>query len=134
MHAHGFRWRTLLVGLMHGMAGCAALLVLAVSLASRSRILARTREGSAAFRRRNRTASCKRAKMARHGRRRWAILFCAWDTHRICRETQVVRHSAPKEPAVDDDQTRHDQSHPGEFEWFQSCTQKRGTKQKRTDR
>ena len=30
-HAHGFRWRTLLVGLMHGMAGSAALLVLAVS-------------------------------------------------------------------------------------------------------
>src|ERR1043165_6904463 len=27
-HAHGFRWRTLLVGLMHGMAGSAALLVL----------------------------------------------------------------------------------------------------------
>jgi hypothetical protein len=34
MHAHGFRWRTLLVGLMHGMAGSAALLVLAVSQAS----------------------------------------------------------------------------------------------------
>jgi hypothetical protein len=33
-HAHGFRWRTLLVGLMHGMAGSAALLVLAVSQAS----------------------------------------------------------------------------------------------------
>ena len=32
-HAHGFRWRTLLVGLMHGMAGSAALLVLAVSRA-----------------------------------------------------------------------------------------------------
>jgi hypothetical protein len=31
VHAHGFRWRTLLVGLMHGMAGSAALLVLAVS-------------------------------------------------------------------------------------------------------
>ena len=31
---HGFRWRTLLVGLMHGMAGSAALLVLAVSQAS----------------------------------------------------------------------------------------------------
>jgi cytochrome c biogenesis protein CcdA len=31
MHQHGFRWRTLLVGLMHGMAGSAALLVLAVS-------------------------------------------------------------------------------------------------------
>jgi len=29
-HAHGFRWRTLMVGLMHGMAGSAALLVLAV--------------------------------------------------------------------------------------------------------
>src|SRR2546425_12180519 len=33
-HAHGFRWRSLLVGLMHGMAGSAALLVLAVSQAS----------------------------------------------------------------------------------------------------
>jgi cytochrome c biogenesis protein CcdA len=33
-HAHGFRWRTLLVGLVHGMAGSAALLVLAVSQAS----------------------------------------------------------------------------------------------------
>jgi cytochrome c biogenesis protein CcdA len=32
-HAHGFRWRTLLVGLMHGMAGSAALLVLTVSRA-----------------------------------------------------------------------------------------------------
>jgi hypothetical protein len=32
-HDHGFRWRTLLVGLMHGMAGSAALLVLAVSQA-----------------------------------------------------------------------------------------------------
>ena len=32
-HAHGFRWRTLAVGLMHGMAGSAALLVLAVSQA-----------------------------------------------------------------------------------------------------
>lgn len=32
-HEHGFRWRTLLVGLMHGMAGSAALLVLAVSQA-----------------------------------------------------------------------------------------------------
>jgi len=32
-HAHGFRWRTLLVGLMHGMAGSAALLMLAVSQA-----------------------------------------------------------------------------------------------------
>jgi high-affinity nickel permease len=30
-HAHGFRWRSLLVGLMHGMAGSAALLVLAVA-------------------------------------------------------------------------------------------------------
>lgn len=30
-HEHGFRWRTLLVGLMHGMAGSAALLVLAVT-------------------------------------------------------------------------------------------------------
>ena len=33
-HGHGFRWRTLLVGLIHGMAGSAALLVLAVSQAS----------------------------------------------------------------------------------------------------
>lgn len=33
-HAHGFRWRTLLIGLMHGMAGSAALLVLALSQAS----------------------------------------------------------------------------------------------------
>jgi high-affinity nickel-transport protein len=33
-HPHGFRWRTLLVGLMHGMAGSAALLMLAVSKAS----------------------------------------------------------------------------------------------------
>ena len=33
-HAHGFRWRTLLVGLMHGMAGSAALLVLTLSQAS----------------------------------------------------------------------------------------------------
>src|SRR5450432_2488815 len=33
-HAPGFRWRTLLVGLMHGMAGSAALLVLAVTQAS----------------------------------------------------------------------------------------------------
>jgi high-affinity nickel permease len=32
-HAHGFRWRSLLVGLMHGMAGSAALLVLAASQA-----------------------------------------------------------------------------------------------------
>jgi cytochrome c biogenesis protein CcdA len=30
-HKHGFRWRSLFVGLMHGMAGSAALLVLAVS-------------------------------------------------------------------------------------------------------
>jgi hypothetical protein len=34
VHDHGFRWRTLLVGLMHGMAGSAALLVLAVTQAS----------------------------------------------------------------------------------------------------
>ena len=33
-HIHGFRWRTLVVGLMHGMAGSAALLVLAVSQAT----------------------------------------------------------------------------------------------------
>src|ERR1700704_4137470 len=33
-HDHGFRWRTLLVGLMHGMAGSAALLVLTVTQAS----------------------------------------------------------------------------------------------------
>ena len=33
-HAHGFRWRTLLVGLMHGMAGSAALLLLVVSQAA----------------------------------------------------------------------------------------------------
>ncbi|MHC2333819.1 HoxN/HupN/NixA family nickel/cobalt transporter [Bradyrhizobium sp. USDA 4454] len=32
-HVHSFRWRTLLVGLMHGMAGSAALLVLTVSQA-----------------------------------------------------------------------------------------------------
>jgi len=32
-HAHGFRWRTLLVGLMHGMAGSAALVVLTVTQA-----------------------------------------------------------------------------------------------------
>jgi len=32
-HVHGFRWRTLAVGLMHGMAGSAALLVLAASQA-----------------------------------------------------------------------------------------------------
>ena len=32
-HSHGFRWRSLLVGLMHGMAGSAALLVLTVSQA-----------------------------------------------------------------------------------------------------
>ena len=34
VHEHGFRWRTLLVGLMHGLAGSAALLVLAVTQAS----------------------------------------------------------------------------------------------------
>ena len=34
VHEHGFRWRSLLVGLMHGMAGSAALLVLAVSQAA----------------------------------------------------------------------------------------------------
>src|SRR5947207_2548021 len=34
MHEHGFRWRTLLVGLIHGLAGSAALLVLTVSQAS----------------------------------------------------------------------------------------------------
>jgi cytochrome c biogenesis protein CcdA len=33
-HEHGFRWRTLLVGLVHGMAGSAALLVLAATQAS----------------------------------------------------------------------------------------------------
>jgi cytochrome c biogenesis protein CcdA len=33
LHAHGFCWRTLLVGLMHGMAGSAALLLLTVSQA-----------------------------------------------------------------------------------------------------
>jgi len=33
-HAHGFRWRALLVGLMHGMAGSAALLVLAAAQAA----------------------------------------------------------------------------------------------------
>ena len=33
-HDHGFRWRTLLVGLMHGMAGSAALLLLTVSQAA----------------------------------------------------------------------------------------------------
>src|SRR3954447_11158244 len=31
LHQHGFRWRSLLVGLMHGMAGSAALIVLAVT-------------------------------------------------------------------------------------------------------
>jgi hypothetical protein len=31
LHQHGFRWRTLLLGSMHGMAGSAALLVLAIS-------------------------------------------------------------------------------------------------------
>jgi hypothetical protein len=34
IHEHGLRWRTLLVGLMHGMAGSAALLLLTVSQAS----------------------------------------------------------------------------------------------------
>jgi len=34
LRSHGFRWRTLLVGLMHGMAGSAALLVLTVTQAS----------------------------------------------------------------------------------------------------
>ena len=34
VHEHGFRWRSLLVGLMHGMAGSAALLVLAVTQAA----------------------------------------------------------------------------------------------------
>jgi hypothetical protein len=33
-HEHGFRWRSLLVGLMHGMAGSAALLMLIVSQTS----------------------------------------------------------------------------------------------------
>jgi hypothetical protein len=33
-HGHGFRWRTLLVGLTHGMAGSAALLVLSLSQVS----------------------------------------------------------------------------------------------------
>jgi high-affinity nickel permease len=33
-HKHGFRWRSLVVGLMHGMAGSAALLILAVSQVS----------------------------------------------------------------------------------------------------
>lgn len=33
-HEHGFRWRTLLIGLMHGMAGSAALIVLAASQVS----------------------------------------------------------------------------------------------------
>ncbi len=33
-HEHGFRWRTLVVGLIHGMAGSAALLVIAVSQVS----------------------------------------------------------------------------------------------------
>src|SRR6266851_1840195 len=37
-HGHGLRWRTLLVGLMHGMAGSAALLVLAVSQAPSSAV------------------------------------------------------------------------------------------------
>ena len=34
LHQHGFRWRSLLVGLMHGLAGSAALLVLVVSQAT----------------------------------------------------------------------------------------------------
>jgi cytochrome c biogenesis protein CcdA len=34
IHEHGFRWRTLLIGMMHGMAGSAALLVLAATQAS----------------------------------------------------------------------------------------------------
>jgi ABC-type nickel/cobalt efflux system permease component RcnA len=34
VHEHGFRWRTLLVGLMHGMAGSAALLVLVATQAA----------------------------------------------------------------------------------------------------
>ncbi len=33
-HEHGFRWRTLAVGLVHGMAGSAALLVIAISQVS----------------------------------------------------------------------------------------------------
>ena len=37
-HGHRFRWRTLLVGLMHGMAGSAALLVLAVSQAANAAV------------------------------------------------------------------------------------------------
>jgi len=37
-HEHGYRWRTLLVGLMHGMAGSAALLVLTVSQAPNAAI------------------------------------------------------------------------------------------------
>lgn len=36
-HPHGFRWRTLFVGLVHGMAGSAALLVLTVAQASTAR-------------------------------------------------------------------------------------------------
>lgn len=36
-HAHGFRWRTLFVGLVHGMAGSAALLVLTVAQAATAR-------------------------------------------------------------------------------------------------
>ncbi|MBK3666302.1 sulfite exporter TauE/SafE family protein [Bradyrhizobium diazoefficiens] len=36
-HAHGFRWRTLFVGLVHGMAGSAALLVLTVAQAGTAR-------------------------------------------------------------------------------------------------
>jgi hypothetical protein len=34
LHPNGFRWRALVVGLMHGMAGSAALLVLAISPAA----------------------------------------------------------------------------------------------------
>src|SRR3954447_14572260 len=34
VHGHAFRWRTLLVGLMHGMAGSAALLLLAATQAA----------------------------------------------------------------------------------------------------
>jgi len=37
-HASGFRWRTLLVGLMHGMAGSAALLLLTASQAPNAAI------------------------------------------------------------------------------------------------
>ena len=37
-HEHGFRWQALFVGLMHGMAGSAALLVLVVSQAGNPRL------------------------------------------------------------------------------------------------